>query len=127
MAPRENSEGTEERSMNLNFEDLDEVGERLGLDDGRRGKKHRTRKKDEPFGEDPLGQKDYANILKIDRGLNHKYKGGSPLSREGRVGMAGRLESLMNAKFNKPSLMNEDDKKDKDLFLDEDNIMDLEE
>jgi len=38
--------------------------------DGRRGEKSRTRKKDEPFGEDPIGQKDYGKILKLDSELN---------------------------------------------------------
>ena len=93
------------------------------------GKKRRTRKKDEPFGADPLGQQDYANILRLDKTLNHKYKGGSPLAR--RKGMAGKLETLMKNKFGKPALMTEDEtekkKEQKDLFLDEANIMDLDE
>lgn len=38
--------------------------------DGRRGEKIRTRKKDEPFGEDPIGQRDYENILRLDGELN---------------------------------------------------------
>ncbi len=131
MAPRETGEKTEEMKMNLNFEDLEEVDEgHLDLDDGRRGKKSRTRKKDEPFGEDPLGQRDYANILKIDNTINHKYKGGSPLSRENVIGMVSRLETLMKDKFNKPALMTEDEKnknKNGEFFLDESNILDFEE
>ena len=130
LAPREAGEPTDETRMNLNFDDLDEVDERLDLDDGRRGKKRRTRKKDEPFGEDPLGQRDYANILDIDRTINHKFKGGSPLSREGVQGMAEKLGNLMRDKFNKPALMNEDEeteKKNGEYFLDESNILDFEE
>lgn len=42
-------------------------------EDGRRGEKGRTRKKDEPFGEDPIGQKDYNKILKLDADLNGAY------------------------------------------------------
>ena len=40
-------------------------------DDGRRGQKIRTRKKEDPFGEDPIGQKDYQKILKLDKDLNY--------------------------------------------------------
>lgn len=39
--------------------------------DGRKGIKARTRKKDDPFGEDPIGQKDYGKILKLDKSLNY--------------------------------------------------------
>lgn len=133
MAPREIGEPTDETKMNLNFKDLDEVEyieedleetDRLDLDDGRRGKKRRTRKKDEPFGEDPLGQKDFSKILDIDRTINHKYKKGSSLAR---TGMAGKLENLMKDRLNKPQILKEDEEKGDDMFLDESNILDLEE
>ena len=40
-------------------------------EDGRNGKKLRTRKKDEPFGDDPLGQKYYDNILTLDKEVGY--------------------------------------------------------
>jgi len=50
-------------------------------DDGRRGKKLRTRDKDEPFGDDPLGQRDYEKILKLDTQLNYDANKNKHLSR----------------------------------------------
>lgn len=47
--------------------------ETLNADDGRRGKKLRTRKKDEPFGEDPIGQKDYHNTMRLDGDVDSIY------------------------------------------------------
>jgi hypothetical protein len=40
-------------------------------DDGRRSKKARVRRKDEPFGEDPLGRREYEKSQKLDTAVGY--------------------------------------------------------
>jgi len=45
----------------------------LNSNDGRRGKKIRTRKKYEPFGEDPLGTRDMHKAVRLDADVADVY------------------------------------------------------
>jgi len=67
---------------NKNEEDITTENMTSGSnDDGRDSKKIRTRTKDEPFGEDPIGKKDYENILRLDGELNYDSNKKKHLSR----------------------------------------------
>jgi len=67
--PAETNQGFDQGESNENYNLNQNEDDR----DGRDGASARTRKKDEPFGEDPIGKKDYDNILRLDNELNGTY------------------------------------------------------
>jgi len=85
---------------NLNYEKVDPS------QDGRSGVKSRTRTKDEPFGEDPIGQKDYNNILKLDADLHSAYDGNKKKHLSRKVAHA---ENILGTKIKRKRILSEND------------------
>ena len=108
----------ENKKHNLKYKKVDPSN------DGRRGDKLRTRKKDDPFGEDPIGQKDYEKILKLDGELNGTYDANKKkhLSRKMKHAetVLGKIPMGKTSGDSKKVLAEIDTMKTKNYFLDED-------
>ena len=71
----------ENKGYNLQYDEEKEYIPVKPSEDGRRGKTARTRDKDEPFGDDPIGKKDYDSILKLDTEIGYDANKKKHLSR----------------------------------------------
>jgi len=105
--PAETKQGFTDGQPNENFnlKDNDEEYKPVNpSEDGRRGDNIRTRDKDEPFGEDPIGKKDYDKILKLDKDLNYDANKKKHLSRK-----IKRAESIFGKKVGSKRVLSEND------------------
>jgi len=100
--PAVTSQGVDSENPTENFNLEYEPVER----DGRDGDKLRTRHKDEPFGEDPIGQKDYEKILKLDGELNGAYDGNKKKHLSRKIKHAE--STILNKKLNKGVISEQD-------------------
>ena len=79
------------------------------------------------FGRDPLAGKEMTSIPKVDTSIDHKFKGGSPLSYESKD-FGKFIKSLSKIKTKDivhTTLLNESEDKDKGTILDEDNLIEI--
>jgi len=116
---------TKKVCRSLNFDDLEE----MESSDGRRGSRLRTRYKDDPFGDDPLGAKEYHKMCKLDKSLNNgrKFKGNSPLATTGvSTRRMKEIRRKLGAYTTTSKMLHEGvDNKTKKYFLDEQNILNI--
>jgi hypothetical protein len=88
----------ENKNFNLNFDEEKEYVPVKPSEDGRKSGKARTRKKDDPFGDDPIGKKDYENIMSLDSEVGYDANKKKHLQRNKRKAEAVFGKDLLKTK-----------------------------
>jgi hypothetical protein len=88
----------ENTNYNLQFDEEKEYVPVKPSEDGRKSKSVRTRKKDDPFGDDPIGKKDYDKILKLDTEIGYDANKKKHLSRNVRKAESVFGKDTLNTK-----------------------------
>jgi hypothetical protein len=88
----------ENKNYNIRYDEEKEYVPVKPSEDGRRGKYARTRKKDDPFGDDPIGKKDYDKILKLDGEVGYDANKKKHLQRNRRKAEAVFGKELLKTK-----------------------------
>jgi hypothetical protein len=79
------------------------------------------------FGRDPLAAKEMTSTLKADNSVEHKFKGGNPLSMESKEhsNFIKSLSKIKTKSIVQTTLLHESEDKDKGTMLDEDNLIEI--
>jgi hypothetical protein len=88
----------ENKNYNIQYDEEKEYVPVKPSEDGRKGKNVRTRKKDDPFGDDPIGKRDYDKILKLDGEVGYDSNKKKHLSRNLRKAEAVFGKDTLNIK-----------------------------
>lgn len=110
----------ENKNYNIQYAEEKEYEPVKPSEDGRKGKSARTRKKDDPFGDDPIGKKDYDNIMKLDSEVGYDANKKKHLQRNKRKAEAVFGKTTLNAK---KVITEVDGSKLKNYFVDDEKEM----
>jgi len=106
----------ENKNFNLQFDEEKEYVPVKPSEDGRKSGNARTRKKDDPFGDDPIGKKDYQNIMKLDQDVGYDANKKKHLQRNKRKAEAAFGKEILTTK---KVITEVDFKKLENYFVDE--------